>query len=76
MPRPLTTFAARLRWWMDRYDLSQSELARQSGVAQTTISDLLAARCEPSLVTADRLAIAMQIKVDALNSPTPWEPDE
>ena len=56
-------FATNLRTEMARRSLSQSELSRQSGVRQATISEVLAGKREPTFETIE--AIADVLKVNA-----------
>ena len=57
-----------LRVWRDRRGLSQSALARASGVNRVQIADIEAGRKKGSLETARRLAEALGLTVDDLIS--------
>lgn len=45
----MKTFAGNLQSLMDEEDMSQSELARRTGISQGTISRYLNAQCMPSV---------------------------
>lgn len=62
--------AANLLALMDRRGLSQSELARTSGVCQVTISNVVLARNCVSVCTVAQLAAALGATVDRLLRPT------
>ena len=67
-----------LRVWRDRRGLSQSALARASGVNRVQIADIEAGRKKGSLETARRLAEALGLTVDDLISilPRPLKPTQ
>lgn len=63
-----------LRVWREFRNLTQSDLARISGVARTQIVDLDAGRKEGSVFTLRKLAAALRVSVDdiipAADTPT------
>jgi transcriptional regulator with XRE-family HTH domain len=79
MPTAAENFADALRYWMDKRELNQAELALKSGVGQTTISLYLrpAARDDtargtkgsPTLANIETLATALQVDVVDLLRP-------
>lgn len=60
------TFATRLRALRERAGLSQSELARLSGVGQNSISRYEAGQFEPQVQQLLALARALKCKVEEL----------
>ncbi len=59
-------FSKRLREEMARRKWTQTELAKQSGVPQTTISALYRGTSEPTLSTAAKIAAALGLTLDEL----------
>lgn len=57
-------FRTNLRAAMSRLGLTQSELARRSGVRIATISDILAGRMEPSVTMCEKIATAAEMRAD------------
>ena len=66
--RRLISGESPLRVWRDRRGLTQSALARASGVNRVQIADIEAGRKKGSLKTARRLAEALGLTVDDLIS--------
>lgn len=61
-------FSELVRLEMARRKWTQTELAKQSGVAQTTISAIYRGTSEPTLSTAAKIAKALGISLDELAS--------
>ena len=57
-------FAATLRALMSDKGLTQTELSRRSGVAISTISNILNGKAEPSLTMCDKLVAALSDDIE------------
>lgn len=66
---PLATIAAALRRERDRAGMSLTELARQAGIAKSTLSQLENGTGNPSVETLWALAVALQIPFSRLVDP-------
>ncbi len=67
---PVAPLTLRLRHFRERAGLSQAELARQSGIAQSTISRIEAGlRRDVGLETIKKLARALQVSPRSLLAP-------
>src|ERR1700754_351328 len=68
---PSRTAADLVRELRERADVSQTELARRAGMAQSAISDYERGRKEPSLSTLQRLAAAVDLVAEVRYRPAP-----
>jgi transcriptional regulator with XRE-family HTH domain len=66
---PLHTIAAALRRERERHGLSLTELARRAGVAKSTLSQLEAGACNPSVETLWALAVTLDVPFSRLVDP-------
>ena len=62
-PMPAETLAVNLRHLMEKKGWSQTEMARQSGVSQKKISNILSQEQQASLATVDKLAAAFNLNL-------------
>ena len=56
----------RLREWREREDLTQQQLANESGISQDSISNYETGRRDARFSTARRLALALEVEVEDL----------
>lgn len=59
----------------EQYGWSQAKLAELSGVSQAAISAIEQRKKQPTLLTLQQLAKAMNVKVAHLIGEIPWEPE-
>lgn len=59
-------FGATIRKYREQRGLSQEEFAGQAGLDRTYVSGIERGRRNPSLLTIQRLAVALGIKLDEL----------
>lgn len=69
-PTPLETIAGSLRRERSRVGISLSELAKQAGIAKSTISALESGTGNPSVETLWALAVALDVPFSQLVDPT------
>lgn len=71
-------FALNLAEFMVERNMSQSELSRLSGIAQSSISDYLNGKCEPKQDKVDAIASALMVSPSMLigSQPHPLETSE
>ena len=67
----MSDFADKLSILMTAQRVSQSELSRRAGVAQTTISDYLRRASRPSWAQVQSLSKALGVSCDALTDDPP-----
>ena len=61
-----TKYSVILRNTLDSMDIKQSELARQTGITKTTISNYINAKKMPQLGVVEKIADVLNVSVDYL----------
>ncbi|MBT0568784.1 helix-turn-helix transcriptional regulator [Curvibacter sp. CHRR-16] len=69
-PNPIATIAQALKRERERAGLSLSELARQAGIAKSTLSQLEAGQGNPSIESLWSVALALDVPFSRLLEPT------
>ena len=61
-----TKYSVRLRNTLELLDIKQSELAKKSGITETTISNYINAKKTPRLGVIEKIADVLNVSVDYL----------
>ena len=57
-------FGSRVRMYMDRKGISQSELSNRTGIVQSQLSNYMTGKTTPSFYIADKIAKALNCSID------------